>query len=79
MDMMQSNDPFDALGVFFGLFGVLYVLVALFMVVLTIVFIFKAMGFMKRKNEADRLTNEKLERLIHLQSKREIDPYMVQD
>ncbi|UZJ78359.1 hypothetical protein [Fictibacillus sp. KU28468] len=75
----MSNDPFNAVGMFFGLFGVLYVLVALFMIVLTIVFIFKTMGFMKQKNEADRLTNENLERLIQLQSQREIDPYKVQE
>ncbi|TKD72576.1 hypothetical protein [Pseudalkalibacillus hwajinpoensis] len=54
----------DGFGMMFGLFGILYFAIALFVVVLTIVFMFKAMGYMKRKNAADQEQNELLRQLV---------------
>ncbi|MCA1054437.1 hypothetical protein LCM10_05520 [Rossellomorea aquimaris] len=60
---MEQEMGMEGLGIFFGLFGVLYIGVALFVVVLTIVFIFKAMSFMKHKTESDRKLIQAIERL----------------
>ncbi|HET7578489.1 MAG TPA: hypothetical protein VFK33_04335 [Bacillales bacterium] len=49
---------------FFGILSLLYILVALFIVVLTIVFLFKAITFMNRKNEDDRRRNQILEDIL---------------
>ncbi|MBN8209722.1 hypothetical protein JI666_13270 [Bacillus sp. NTK071] len=54
----------DGFGMMFSLFGILYFAIALFIIVLTIVFMFKAMGYMKRKNAADQEQNELLRQLI---------------
>lgn len=64
--MMSTNQGMgmDGLGMMFGIFGFLYFAIALFVVVLTIVFMFKAMGYMKRKNAADQDQNELLRQLI---------------
>ena len=64
----MSNIGMEGFGVLFGLFGFLYVAILLFIVVLTIVFIFKAMGYMKRKNAADEEQNELLRQLIAKQA-----------
>lgn len=48
----------------FGLFGLLYIVFILFIVVLTIVFIFKAMSFMKKKTLLDEELNKNLKRLL---------------
>lgn len=64
----MSNNGMEGFGVLFGLFGFLYVAILLFIIVLTIVFIFKAMGFMKRKNAADQEQNELLRQLIAKQT-----------
>ncbi|WP_026679086.1 hypothetical protein [Fictibacillus gelatini] len=61
---MRAEDA--VAGLFFGFIGIVYILVLLFMVVLTIVFIFKAMSFMKRKNESDQILNQNVQRLIGL-------------
>ncbi|MFK3960260.1 hypothetical protein [Guptibacillus hwajinpoensis] len=58
----------EGFGVLFGLFGFLYVAILLFIVVLTVVFLFKAMGYMKRKNVADLEQNELLRQLIAKQT-----------
>lgn len=58
----------EGFGVLFGLFGFLYVAILLFIVVLTVVFLFKAMGYMKRKNAADLEQNELLRQLIAKQT-----------
>lgn len=55
---------FEMMGAFFGIFGFLYFLFILFITVLVIVFIFKAMGFMKRKNEQDRQVHATLEKIL---------------
>ena len=60
--------PSDGVGVFFGLFGVLYFAIILFITVVTIVFLFKAMGYMKRKNTSDQEHNELLRQLIAKQT-----------
>lgn len=57
MDPMRPSGPLDAIGALMGIFGLLSFIVTIFIVVLTIIFLFKAMGFMKRKLEADRLRN----------------------
>ncbi|WP_394175883.1 hypothetical protein [Guptibacillus hwajinpoensis] len=64
--MMSNNQGMgmDGVGMMFSLFGILYFAIALFIIVLTIVFIFKAMGFMKRKNAADQEQNELLRQLV---------------
>ncbi|MGA9289284.1 MAG: hypothetical protein WBV93_13170 [Anaerobacillus sp.] len=62
---MSAN---DGLGVFFGLFGVLYFAIILFITVVTVVFLFKAMGYMKRKNASDQKHNELLRQLITKQT-----------
>ncbi|WHY73112.1 hypothetical protein [Fictibacillus enclensis] len=79
MDPMQPSGPLDAIGALMGIFGLLSFIVTIFIVVLTIIFLFKAMGFMKRKLEADRLRNEQLERLIQLQSNHEISRYRTEE
>ncbi|MDN4526895.1 hypothetical protein [Fictibacillus fluitans] len=78
MDNIQPNGPLDAIGALMGIFSLLSFIVMIFIIVLTIIFLFKAMGFMKRKLEADRLRNEKLERLIELQSN-EINRYQTEE
>jgi uncharacterized membrane protein len=60
---METGMVMDGLGVFFGLFSILYVGFALFITVLMIVFIFKAMSFMKHKTESDRKLIQVIERL----------------
>lgn len=67
--MMQENPGMmDGMGMMFGLFGFLYMAIMLFIVILTIVFIFKAMGFMKRKNASDKEQNELLRQLVSKQA-----------
>lgn len=61
----------EAFGMFFGLFGLLYFLFTLFIVVLSIVFIFKTMAFMKQKNADDQVRNDQLKQLIQLQNQKE--------
>jgi uncharacterized membrane protein len=56
-------EPDYGMGVFFGLFGLLYFAVALFLIVLSVVFMFKAMSFMKNKTENDRRLLQAIERL----------------
>jgi uncharacterized membrane protein len=61
---MTGPDPaMEAFGMLFGLFGILYLLVALFILILTVVFIFKAMGFMKKKTANDDRLIQAIERL----------------
>ncbi|HEX6922995.1 MAG TPA: hypothetical protein VF149_04160 [Bacillales bacterium] len=62
---VRSVDMMNGFSIFFGLFGILYILVALFIVVLTIVFLFKAISFMTRKNQLDQERNETLKELLH--------------
>jgi uncharacterized membrane protein len=60
---MEQGMAMEGIGVFFGLFSILYIGIALFITVLTIVFIFKAMSFMKHKTESDRKLIQAIERL----------------
>ncbi|MEG9298946.1 hypothetical protein V6B33_21040 [Mangrovibacillus sp. Mu-81] len=60
---METGVAMDGLGVFFGLFSILYLGFALFITVLMIVFIFKAMSFMKHKTESDRKLIQAIEKL----------------
>ncbi|MCA0992348.1 hypothetical protein [Pseudalkalibacillus hwajinpoensis] len=64
----MSESGMEGFGVLFGLFGFLYVAILLFIIVLTIVFIFKAMSFMKQKNASDQEQNELLRQLVAKQS-----------
>ena len=64
----MSESGMEGFGMLFGLFGFLYVAILLFIIVLTIVFIFKAMGFMKRKNASDQEQNELLRQLVTKQT-----------
>ena len=64
----MSESGMEGFGVLFGLFGFLYVAILLFIIVLTIVFIFKTMSFMKRKNASDQEQNELLRQLVAKQS-----------
>jgi uncharacterized membrane protein len=61
--MMETGMAMDGLGVFFGLFSILYLGFALFITVLMIVFIFKTMSFMKLKTESDRKLIQVIEKL----------------
>jgi uncharacterized membrane protein len=61
--MMETGMAMDGLGVFFGLFSILYLGFALFITVLMIVFIFKTMSFMKHKTESDRKLIQVIEKL----------------
>jgi uncharacterized membrane protein len=60
---VETGVAMDGLGVFFGLFSILYLGFALFITVLMIVFIFKAMSFMKHKTESDRKLIQAIEKL----------------
>jgi uncharacterized membrane protein len=60
---METGMGMEGIGIFFGLFSILYLGIALFIIVLTIVFIFKAMSFMKHKTESDRKLIQAIERL----------------
>jgi uncharacterized membrane protein len=60
---MDQSMGMEGIGVFFGLFSILYIGIALFITVLMIVFIFKAMSFMKHKTENDRRLLQALERM----------------
>ncbi|XXM71607.1 hypothetical protein ACQ0QQ_18295 [Lysinibacillus sphaericus] len=60
---MDQGMGMEGIGVFFGLFSILYIGIALFITVLTIVFIFKTMSFMKHKTENDRRLLQALERM----------------
>ncbi|KSU63276.1 hypothetical protein AS034_03215 [[Bacillus] enclensis] len=60
---MDQGMGMEGIGVFFGLFSILYIGIALFITVLTIVFIFKAMSFMKHKTENDRRLLQALEKM----------------
>ncbi|TLS36970.1 hypothetical protein [Pseudalkalibacillus caeni] len=51
--MAGPGPGMDIFGMMFGFLGIIYMLIMLFIVVLTIVFIFKAMSFMKKKTEND--------------------------
>ncbi|OIU71407.1 hypothetical protein [Rossellomorea aquimaris] len=64
---MDQGMGMEGIGVFFGLFSILYIGIALFITVLTIVFIFKAMSFMKHKTENDRRLLQALERMDQTQ------------
>ncbi|MBF0707240.1 MULTISPECIES: hypothetical protein [Bacillales] len=66
--MMSNSGGMDGFGMLFGLFGFLYMVIILFIVVLTIVFLFKAMSYMKRKNAADQEQNELLRQLLSKQT-----------
>ncbi|WP_270180656.1 hypothetical protein [Alkalihalobacillus sp. CinArs1] len=67
--MNQNQGMMEGMGILFGLFGFLYMAIILFIVILTIVFIFKAMGFMKRKTASDQEQNELLRQLVSKQAK----------
>ncbi|EIT84705.1 hypothetical protein A374_13475 [Fictibacillus macauensis ZFHKF-1] len=70
MDTVEKTDTTgQLLGAFFGLFTVFYLLVALFITVLVIIFIFKSFGYMKRKNHHDHIRNALLQQLVELQAK----------
>lgn len=58
----------------FGLFGILYIGFILFMIVLVIVFLFKAMAFMKKKNLQDERLNANIEQLLEKLSDKRIPP-----
>ncbi|MGG1686114.1 hypothetical protein [Pseudalkalibacillus sp. NRS-1564] len=66
--MMSNSGGMDGFGMLFELFGFLYMVIILFIVVLTIVFLFKAMSYMKRKNAADQEQNELLRQLLSKQT-----------
>ncbi|MDO6654984.1 hypothetical protein [Anaerobacillus sp. 1_MG-2023] len=66
--MMSNSGGMDGFGMLFGLFGFLYMVIILFIVVLTIVFLFKAMSYMKRKNASDQEQNELLRQLLSKQT-----------
>ncbi|HEU5141351.1 MAG TPA: hypothetical protein VFT51_15360 [Bacillales bacterium] len=53
-----------------SLFALLYVLVGLFIVILMIVFIFKAMSFMNQKTRADQERNQTLKEIFERMEKR---------
>lgn len=50
-------------GLFFGLFGLIYIGIILFMIVLTVVLIFKIFSFMKSKTINDERLISAIERL----------------
>ncbi|PWA09029.1 hypothetical protein DCC39_13760 [Pueribacillus theae] len=64
MNDVGETPGLDMMGAAFGMFGLLYFAFILFMTVLMIVFIFKAMGFMKKKNLEDERLNANIERLL---------------
>ncbi|WLR58646.1 hypothetical protein [Guptibacillus hwajinpoensis] len=66
--MMSTSGGMDGFSMLFGFFGLLYMVIILFIVVLTIVFLFKAMSYMKRKNAADQEQNELLRQLLSKQT-----------
>jgi uncharacterized membrane protein len=72
---MEQGMGMEGIGVFFGLFSILYIGIALFITVLTIVFIFKAMSFMKHKTESDRKLIQAIERLDSTYKANRSDPY----
>ncbi|WP_377891161.1 hypothetical protein [Alkalihalobacillus sp. R86527] len=67
--MEQNQGMMEGMGILFGLFGFLYMAIMLFIVILSIVFIFKTMGFMKRKTASDQEQNELLRQLVSKQTK----------
>ncbi|QKY69107.1 hypothetical protein [Lentibacillus sp. CBA3610] len=76
---MDAGTGGDVAGALFGLLFIgLYGLVVIFILVLSIVFIFKAMGFMKRKNEMDRELNENVRQLVHYLRKNQLEGQQTQ-
>ncbi|MBA4536906.1 hypothetical protein H1Z61_07060 [Bacillus aquiflavi] len=75
---MSSTDPLEAtFGLFFGLFGFIYIIALVFIVVLTIVFMFKGMSYMKKKTQNDErliLAIQQLELNQNLQQSQEKEP-----
>jgi uncharacterized membrane protein len=74
--MTETGTGAEAIfGLLFGLFGIIYMAILLFIVILSIVFIFKVMTFMKNKTENDKRLLQAIESLNNTNSlTKSLDP-----